>query len=147
MLIAWTGQQDSRQIFSLLNETSADLLVSPYLLRLELEPTGQKVENAIRAYIQAAGEKWPSWSVSAALPPAPHSVSPALGIEGGAWTPPLPHRIPVLSPHICIIAPSAQSGLPFGERAGAEPQQMCATKCVGPFCVGCSRRIGQGYDY
>ncbi|EMP25762.1 4F2 cell-surface antigen heavy chain [Chelonia mydas] len=63
VLIAWTGQQDSRQIFSLLNETSADLLVSPYLLRLELEPTGQKVENAIRAYIQAAGEKWPSWTV------------------------------------------------------------------------------------
>ncbi|CAM4597789.1 unnamed protein product [Caretta caretta] len=63
VLIAWTGQQDSRQIFSLLNETSADLLVSPYLLGLELEPTGQKVENTIRAYIQAAGEKWPSWSV------------------------------------------------------------------------------------
>ncbi|KAG6920768.1 solute carrier family 3 member 2, partial [Chelydra serpentina] len=63
VLIAGTGQQDSSQIFSLLNETSADLLVSPYLMGLGLEPTGEKVENTIREYIQAAGEKWPSWSV------------------------------------------------------------------------------------
>ncbi|XP_067400163.1 amino acid transporter heavy chain SLC3A2 isoform X2 [Emydura macquarii macquarii] len=63
VLIAGTGQQDSRQIFSLLNETSADLLASPYLMGLGSEPSGEKVENAIRDYIQAAGEKWPSWSV------------------------------------------------------------------------------------
>uniref|UniRef100_A0A8C0G1T9 Solute carrier family 3 member 2 n=1 Tax=Chelonoidis abingdonii TaxID=106734 RepID=A0A8C0G1T9_CHEAB len=71
VLIAGTGQRDSWQIFSLLNETSADLLVSPYLVGLGQEPSGEKVENAIREYIQASGEKWPSWSVSAA-----HSVSP-----------------------------------------------------------------------
>ncbi|XP_030424501.1 4F2 cell-surface antigen heavy chain [Gopherus evgoodei] len=63
VLIAGTGQQDSWQIFSLLNETSADLLVSPYLVGLGQEPSGEKVENAIREYIQASGEKWPSWSV------------------------------------------------------------------------------------
>lgn len=63
VLIAETGQQDSWQIFSLLNETSADLLVSPYLAGLGQEPSGEKVENAIREYIQASGEKWPSWSV------------------------------------------------------------------------------------
>ncbi|XP_065264370.1 amino acid transporter heavy chain SLC3A2 [Emys orbicularis] len=63
VLIAGTGQRDSWQIFSLLNETSADLLVSPYLMGLGEEPSGKKVENAIREYIQASGEKWPSWSV------------------------------------------------------------------------------------
>ncbi|XP_053890173.1 4F2 cell-surface antigen heavy chain [Malaclemys terrapin pileata] len=63
VLIAGTGQRDSWQIFSLLNETSADLLVSPYLTGLGEEPTGKKVENAIKEYIQASGEKWPSWSV------------------------------------------------------------------------------------
>ncbi|KAH1167911.1 4F2 cell-surface antigen heavy chain [Mauremys mutica] len=63
VLIAEMGQQDSWQIFSLLNETSADLLVSPYLAGLGQEPSGEKVENAIREYIQASGEKWPSWSV------------------------------------------------------------------------------------
>nr|XP_032660230.1 4F2 cell-surface antigen heavy chain [Chelonoidis abingdonii]XP_032660231.1 4F2 cell-surface antigen heavy chain [Chelonoidis abingdonii]XP_032660233.1 4F2 cell-surface antigen heavy chain [Chelonoidis abingdonii] len=62
VLIAGTGQRDSWQIFSLLNETSADLLVSPYLVGLGQEPSGEKVENAIREYIQASGEKWPSWS-------------------------------------------------------------------------------------
>ncbi|XP_050816769.1 4F2 cell-surface antigen heavy chain [Gopherus flavomarginatus] len=62
VLIAGTGQRDSWQIFSLLNETDADLLVSPYLVGLGQEPSGEKVENAIREYIQASGEKWPSWS-------------------------------------------------------------------------------------
>uniref|UniRef100_A0A8C8VES6 Solute carrier family 3 member 2 n=1 Tax=Pelusios castaneus TaxID=367368 RepID=A0A8C8VES6_9SAUR len=63
VLIAGMGQQDSLQIFSLLNETSADLLTSAYLVGLGPEPTGEKMDNAIRAYIQAAGEKWPCWSV------------------------------------------------------------------------------------
>ncbi|XP_074861040.1 amino acid transporter heavy chain SLC3A2 [Carettochelys insculpta] len=63
VLIAGTDQQDPGQIFSLLNETSADLLATPYLVGLGPEPTGKNMENAIRNYIQAAGEKWPSWSV------------------------------------------------------------------------------------
>ncbi|XP_006129725.2 amino acid transporter heavy chain SLC3A2 [Pelodiscus sinensis] len=63
VLIAGTGQQNSSQILSLMNETSADLLASPYLMELGSEPPGEQMENAIRNYIEAAGEKWPSWSV------------------------------------------------------------------------------------
>ncbi|KAM9134206.1 amino acid transporter heavy chain SLC3A2 [Pangshura tecta] len=73
VLIAGTGQQNFSNIISLLNETSADLLVSPYLVGLGQEPSGDKVEKAISMYIQASGEKWPSWSAGG--PKARHMAS------------------------------------------------------------------------
>ncbi|XP_077180446.1 amino acid transporter heavy chain SLC3A2 isoform X2 [Paroedura picta] len=64
VLIAATHKQDPWSIFSLLNETKAvDLLTSQYLVGLGKDGKGDASAHWIDSYIQAAGEKWPSWSV------------------------------------------------------------------------------------
>ncbi|XP_015272333.1 PREDICTED: 4F2 cell-surface antigen heavy chain [Gekko japonicus] len=67
VLIAATYKRDPQSIFSLLNETEAvDLLTSQYLLGLGEDGQGDTSARMIDRYIQAAGEKWPSWSVGRA---------------------------------------------------------------------------------
>ncbi|XP_054849058.1 4F2 cell-surface antigen heavy chain [Eublepharis macularius] len=64
VLIATTHKWDPRSIFSLINETDAvDLLTSQYLLGLGQDEHGDTSARLIDTYIQASGEKWPSWSV------------------------------------------------------------------------------------
>ncbi|XP_063173252.1 amino acid transporter heavy chain SLC3A2 [Candoia aspera] len=70
VLIAMSGRKDAQGVFSLLNEiTGADLLASQYLQGLvkaaqdDIEP-GYAAQKLIKDYIQVAGSRWPSWSVS-----------------------------------------------------------------------------------
>nr|XP_056708516.1 4F2 cell-surface antigen heavy chain [Euleptes europaea] len=64
VLIAATRRGDPPGIFSLLNETEGvDLLTSQYLLGLGEDSHGDTPARRIDSYIQASGEKWPSWSV------------------------------------------------------------------------------------
>ncbi|XP_025049038.1 4F2 cell-surface antigen heavy chain [Alligator sinensis] len=55
-------EKDPGRILVWLNETSADLLVSPYLEELGPEPTGEKLAETVSNYIKAAGAAWPAWS-------------------------------------------------------------------------------------
>ncbi|XP_044304713.1 4F2 cell-surface antigen heavy chain [Varanus komodoensis] len=69
VLIASTHEQDTKGIFSLLNETiGPDLLTSPYLQGLVKNDQDKASRGAaaglmISQYIQEAGDKWSGWSV------------------------------------------------------------------------------------
>ncbi|XP_053133661.1 4F2 cell-surface antigen heavy chain isoform X2 [Hemicordylus capensis] len=66
VLITATGRRDVHNIISLLDKSSADLLTSPYLELAQGDggnASARTVRDMIHRYIQAFGDKWPSWSV------------------------------------------------------------------------------------
>ncbi|XP_029470676.1 4F2 cell-surface antigen heavy chain [Rhinatrema bivittatum] len=63
VLLAFTDEEDIKRTLMSVNETSVDVVSSRYLLNLTEAPIGSAVASRIQSYVDAAGQRWLSWSV------------------------------------------------------------------------------------
>lgn len=64
VLIATTDKKDLQGIFSLLNESKADLLTNQYMEELEKGGQWEAAVGKIQSYVKEFGVQWPAWSMA-----------------------------------------------------------------------------------